>query len=200
MGTGYAIAYRLGFTPWERAGEAGAEQLERLLDREQQERTAPLGRALDLGCGTGRHTLELAERGWTAVGVDSVERALDKARSRPDASRVRFVLGDVTDLSAASVGTGFEFVLDVGCFHGLSDEQRLRYGRAVTEASTPEATLLMLAFRPGRRIAMPRGASRSDIEAALLTWTVVAEEPADASGLPGPLKRVAPQWFRLRRR
>jgi SAM-dependent methyltransferase len=31
-----------------------------LLDREQAERVSPLGRALDVGCGPGRYTPELA--------------------------------------------------------------------------------------------------------------------------------------------
>lgn len=199
MGTGYAIAYRVGVTPWEHAGRAAAGQLGRLLDREQQDRARPLGRALDLGCGTGLHTIDLAERGWIAVGVDNIERAVGKARRRPGANRARFFVGDVTDLAGSGVGTGFDLLLDVGCFHGLGDDERRRYGQGVTEVSTDQATLLLLGFRPGRRIGMPRGASRSDVEAALPAWTVVAEEPADTSGMPGPLKRVAPRWYRLRR-
>lgn len=35
------------------------------------------GCALDLACGTGRHTLYLAEQGWQVVAVDSSEVALD---------------------------------------------------------------------------------------------------------------------------
>jgi SAM-dependent methyltransferase len=35
------------------------------------------GRALDLACGTGRHALYLAEKGWHVVAVDSSEVALD---------------------------------------------------------------------------------------------------------------------------
>ncbi|SQI35872.1 SAM dependent methyltransferase [Rhodococcus coprophilus] len=40
----------------------------------------PHGRALDLGCGEGRHSLWLATRGWEVVGTDFSEVALDKAR------------------------------------------------------------------------------------------------------------------------
>jgi 2-polyprenyl-3-methyl-5-hydroxy-6-metoxy-1,4-benzoquinol methylase len=43
-----------------------------LLDREETERSRPLGRALDLGCGRGQYTPELARRGWEAVGIDYV--------------------------------------------------------------------------------------------------------------------------------
>lgn len=34
---------------------------------------------LDVGCGTGRHALELARRGYSVVGVDLSKSMLDKA-------------------------------------------------------------------------------------------------------------------------
>jgi hypothetical protein len=52
----YAFAYRLGLTPWERYGPAAAASIGALLDREEAERSRPLGRALDLGCGRGQYT------------------------------------------------------------------------------------------------------------------------------------------------
>ena len=44
----YAVVYRLGFTPWERYGRAAARSIGALLDREESDRSRPLGRALDL--------------------------------------------------------------------------------------------------------------------------------------------------------
>ena len=200
MTVGYALAYRVGLTPWERAGQAGREQFTRLLDREEAERKRPLGRALDIGCGTGAHTLELAERGWDAVGIDNVGLAIDKARARPAAASVRFVVADVTDLDTQVVEPEIDFLLDVACFHGLDDGQRRRYGQAVTALSAPDATLLMLCFQPGRRIGLPRGASGAEVERFLPEWTLIDHDLADASGMPGPLKKTSPQWYRLRRR
>ena len=40
------------------------------------------GRLLDVGCGTGAHTAELAEHGWTVVGVDESADMLRFARER----------------------------------------------------------------------------------------------------------------------
>jgi 23S rRNA C2498 (ribose-2'-O)-methylase RlmM len=77
-GHGYAFAYRLRITPWERYGKAAAASIGALLDREQAERSHPLGRAIDLGCGRGLYTHELVRRGWEAVGIDNVP-----CRSRP---------------------------------------------------------------------------------------------------------------------
>lgn len=124
---GYAVAYRMGFTPWERYGQAAAVSVATLLDREEAERSGPLGRALDLGCGRGQYTRELARRGWHAVGVDGVPRAIDAAR-RAGGSDASFVVGDVTELSPDVLGR-FDLFLDIGCFQGLSSGQRLAQGR-----------------------------------------------------------------------
>jgi len=200
MSTGYAIAYRLGITPWERAGQALAEQFTALLSREEAERTPPYGPALDLGCGTGTHSLQLADRGWRVSGIDSVSiavrQARDRARDRGD--EVRFIEGDVTHLRLAQVGE-VNFFLDVGCFHGLKDAQRVAMGEEVTAVATRDATLLLFAFGSGRHPLLPRGANRASIEAAFLGWTVTDEGPVDVTGMPRLLKQTAPRWYRLRR-
>jgi SAM-dependent methyltransferase len=199
MSIGYQLAYRVGITPWERAGREASAQLGGLLDVEETDRSAPWGRALDLGCGSGSHTIELAARGWDVVGVDAVARAIARAGKRPGAARARFVVGDVTRLADAALDGPFDFFLDVGCFHGLDDEQRGAMGRGVTALAAPDATLLLLAFRPGRRPVLPRGADGSDVSRALPGWTILQTVAADTTGMPKPLKRTAPQWFRLRR-
>ena len=44
-------------------------------------RLEPRSRVLDLGCGSGRRTIELARRGHRVLGVDPDERALSVARA-----------------------------------------------------------------------------------------------------------------------
>jgi SAM-dependent methyltransferase len=39
-------------------------------------------RILDVGCGTGRHAIELAQRGYSVTGVDLSPNMLDKAREK----------------------------------------------------------------------------------------------------------------------
>jgi SAM-dependent methyltransferase len=197
MSTGYALAYRLGVTPWERAGEAAQTSFAALLDREEVERSTPLGRALDLGCGRGWHTHELARRGWQAVGVDNVSRAVEAA-TRTEERTATFAVGDVTNLAAQDLGT-FDLFLDVGCFHGLRPQQRLAAARGISSLANPGATLLMLAFRPMHVPVLPRGLTRTELTDALAGWDLVAVEAADTSGMPGLLKKAAPQWYRLRR-
>lgn len=193
----YAFAYRVGLTPWERYGQAAAESIGALLDREEAERSRPLGRALDLGCGRGQYTPELARRGWQAVGIDSVPRAIDAA-NRTGVSGATFVVGDVTDLVAADLGT-FDFFFDAGCFQGLRFEQRLAEGRGVTALANPRATLLILAFQPTRIRSLVGGVSKADVEAAFPGWRMLSVEAADTAGLGWPLTKTLPLWYRLGR-
>ncbi len=66
----------------------------------------PPGRALDLGCGEGRHALWLAIRAWEVDAVDFSEVALDKARRiaaqapRASRDRVHYRCADVTTVSS----------------------------------------------------------------------------------------------------
>ena len=200
MSAGYAIAYRFGLTPWEKAGRDAAVQFDALLDREQ-DGTPPYGRALDIGCGTGDHAINLARRGWDVTGVDFVPRALDAARAKTEQAgvRVRYVEADVTDM-ATQVGGNFALLLDVGCFHGLKPQQRPAYVQQVQTVSRPGSTLLMLAFQPGRRppAPLPRGASRQELEQAFPDWELIGDDAADTSCMSAPVKRAAPHFFRLR--
>ncbi len=203
MSRGYALAYRLGITPWERYRTAAAASFGPLLDREEAERSRPLGRAIDLGCGRGLYTHELARRGWEVVGVDNVPRAIDAANRR-SISGATFVVGDVTNLAPADLGM-FDFFLDAGCFSGLSPEQRLAEGRGVSALANPGATLLMFAFGPNRMRSVVGGVSRAEVEAAFPGWEMlcgrargdqgagVANEQDSAAVVPTPPKGIVEQ-------
>ncbi len=60
----------------------------------------PPGRALDLGCGPGRHAIYLAAQGWRVCGVDFSEESITIARERDRCrgARVEWVTSDVLDL------------------------------------------------------------------------------------------------------
>src|SRR4051794_38434863 len=64
----------------------------------------PLSRGaaiLDVGCGTGRHSVELAKRGFKVTGLDLSEGMLKVARRRAEEAgvEVEFVQRDATDFS-----------------------------------------------------------------------------------------------------
>lgn len=200
--TNYRRMYRLGITPWERYGRAAAASIAARLDREENERRRPLGRALDLGCGRGQFTPELARRGWQAVGVDDVPAAVEAARrgaSEGAGRGVTYLVADVTRLSPDQLGT-FDFFLDIGCFQGFDAAQRRAQGLGVTALANPAATLLILAFGPSRLRWLVGGVSETDVGTAFGAWEMLAVEPADTAGLGWPMRRTAPQWYRLRLR
>jgi SAM-dependent methyltransferase len=206
MSVAYRILYGLGFTPWEQIAALPnvGERAAALFEREEAGREPPYGPALDLGCGSGIWAVRLAARGWQVTGIDDVPKALRRARERALAAGVelRLVKGDVTKLGATDVGSGFSFLLDLGLFHDeLNDEQRAAMGREVTAVAAPGATLLMVAWAPGRRLGLPRGASRADIEAAYPEWTVIDEEAVDLSGAPfyRYVRNIKHHLYRLRR-
>ena len=97
MSTFYRLSYAVGFHPWEDLADHQpfAEALLALVEHEEQGRTPPYGKALDLGCGSATWGVRLAARGWSVTGVDNVPRALRRAqdrirrRRRRDATRPR---------------------------------------------------------------------------------------------------------------
>ena len=198
--TNYARLYRFGFTPWERYATAAAASIAARLDREEAERARPLGRALDLGCGRGLYTPELARRGWEAVGIDYVPAAIEaaKAKSR-GAAGLSYIVGDVTRLASARLGT-FDFFLDIGCFQGLDTGQRQSEGDGITALASPGATLLLLSFGPSRWQWLVEGASQEEVQTAFAGWEMLAAEPADTAGLGWPMNKTGPRWYRLRAR
>ena len=99
----------VGSSDWEHVHAGNQSQGshdEQLLDKTEG---LTRGRALDLGCGTGANTIELAKRGWSVVGVDLVAEAIEFARSATDSSLdIKYEVGDMTSWISE---TGFDLVL-----------------------------------------------------------------------------------------
>jgi len=109
-------------------------------------RTHPSGRALDLGCGTGTSSMALAAAGWTVTGLDFVPRAIKIAQrnAKKAGLTVDFRVGDVT--RPQDIRAPFDLVLDIGCFHGLSIEEKLRYLDNLPALLAPGGTWLLYGF------------------------------------------------------
>lgn len=200
MSRWYRFLYRFGLTVWESDTETLAPQIRSLIENEEREREPPRRRALDLGCGTGRWSVELARRGWQVSGVDVVPKAIHAAQRRARAEGVApaFFKGDVTALRDVGLDSPFSLFLDVECFNHLNDSQRLAMGREVNALAATDATLLLLVWTRGRRGPLPPGASREDMETAFSGWHIVEEQPYEGE-MPSLLKRVAPRWYKLAR-
>jgi SAM-dependent methyltransferase len=189
----YQLLYRVGFLPWEH--HELPVQLRALVEGDG---ALAVGRALDLGCGTGAHAVYLAGRGWEVTAIDNVERALRRARHRAAEQRVtvNWVNADVSRLSQLSLAPTFTLVFDRGCYHGLDEHQRDAYASAVTDLAAPGATLLMWAMAPNRRPFEPAGADAAEIAARFAAWQPSGRDQGTA---PAPARAGAQGWHRLTR-
>jgi malonyl-CoA O-methyltransferase len=88
---------RGGYDRWSEIYDHEANPLIALEEPVVREATGDVrGRSvLDLGCGTGRHAMWLAEAGAVVTAVDFSEGMLAEARRKPGASAVRFLAHDL---------------------------------------------------------------------------------------------------------
>ena len=108
-------------------------------------KNTPPGRALDLGCGTGTNLLTLARAGWEVAGVDLAGLSVLKARRklRKAGFRGRIIQGAVSD--DLDLGSGYDLVLDIGCYHNLPDAERIRYRQLLMRRLASRGTFLLYA-------------------------------------------------------
>ena len=69
---------------------AWADFIEHIIEKHSGDTRPEL--ILDLGCGTGSMTLELAKRGYDMTGVDYSAEMLDVARERAEAEQYIFII------------------------------------------------------------------------------------------------------------
>jgi len=101
---------------------------------------------IDLGCGTGEHSMLFASRGHRVLGVDLAPRAIAKARVKAAkrASPAEFVVADA--LALQTLGGTFDMALDSGLFHVFSDPERVGYIRGLGHVLRPGGVYYMLCF------------------------------------------------------
>ena len=155
----FAGMYAEGVPPW----QIDRPQPEVIRLSEQWKFESPV---LDLGCGTGDNTIELARHGLVVKGLDAVPEALERARKKKEQAGLKqspeFVLGDA--LRLAESGLKARTLLDCALFHTFSDEERMDYIRGLEAVLSPGGRLHILSFseletrQPG-----PRRLSLSEI-------------------------------------
>lgn len=111
-------------------------------------------RILDLACGAGRHSVELAKRGYRVTGYDLSRPLLAEARraARREGVRLTLVHGDMREL--AYVGR-FDAVLSLftsfGYFDRPSEDERVVAG--IARALRPRGKLLVERFNRDAMVA-----------------------------------------------
>jgi SAM-dependent methyltransferase len=133
------------------------------------------GPVLELGVGTGRLAIPLAERGLEVIGVDNSPAMLARLGAKPGGNLVEAVLGDFADLGLTRryhlvlVAADTFFMLttqdrQVGCFASVA-RQLTRGGAFVVEAFVPDharATTGNVVVRKVTTDAVVLGASTHD--------------------------------------
>jgi len=120
----YRFAYppSMAKLPWAQKTVAEVERALAMLQPRGGERI------LDLGCGTGRHAIELARRGFDAVGVELLAENIEVARADAQEAglELEFVVADLRELDLAEE---FDIVLSlndgaIGYFETEADNLR----------------------------------------------------------------------------
>ena len=103
---------------------------------------------LDLGCGTGRHSLWLVSAGAIVTGVDFSEGMLAEARRKPGGEAVRFVVHDLhrplpfaSEFDLVVSGLVLEHLRELDGFFAESHRILKPGGRAVVSAMHPAMCL-----------------------------------------------------------
>ena len=194
----YKLMYRFGLAPWE--WRDVEETWRPILDSESG---LEPGRALDVGCGSGRDEVHLAKRGWRVTAVDFSEEALATAKRRAteEGAQVEWVQGDVGRLDRLELEPGYTLIYDFGCIQGLGDPSRQSAAAGVSRLAAPGASFLIFAFKAGRHILLPRGMDQADIVALLgPMWELEHTESMASDHMPAFVRRAKPTVYRLLRR
>jgi SAM-dependent methyltransferase len=129
------------------------------------------GPALELGIGTGRVGLPLAERGVEVHGVDASPAMIERLRAKPGGDRIPVALADFADFDLEG-RFALVFVVFNGFWALLTSERQVACFRAVARHLQPGGAFVIEAFVPdpgrfdrGQRIgALQVGSDRAIIE------------------------------------
>lgn len=111
------------------------------------ERQAIGGRVLDLGCGMGRNTVYLAQRGFEVHAIDFVQGNIDALQAAADeagvSERVHGHTQSVIREWPLEAGTA-SAVVDTFCYkHQIDDEERASYRRELARVLKPGGYYLL---------------------------------------------------------
>ncbi|MBA3781151.1 MAG: methyltransferase domain-containing protein [Nocardioides sp.] len=152
-----------------------------------------IGPTLDVGCGPGRMTAELAKRGHVVLGIDVVHEAVGQTRERGGAAMLRDVFDELPGegrwesalLADGNVGIGGD---PVALLHRLSKVIDPR-GRVVVEVARPGvlASTHWAALQTGEQRSRP------------FKWSVVGVDSIEATAAEAGLavasvERIGERW------
>ncbi len=140
------------------------------------------GDVLDAGCGEAATAIDLAERGFTTVGLDAAPTAIELARAeaaRRGLTNATFEVADISDFGGYD--GRFGTIIDSTLFHSMPVELRDGYQRSIVRAAAPGASYFVLVFD---KAAMPgdgpvNAVDEAELRAAVSPyWTIDEIRPA----------------------
>lgn len=108
---------------------------------------AGAGPVLELGIGTGRVALPLAERGLEMHGIDASEAMVERLRAKPGGDRVTITLKDFADVDVEGAFS-LVFVVFNTLFALATQDDQVRCFGAVAQRLTPDGVFVLEAFVP----------------------------------------------------
>jgi len=139
---------------------------------------SPRSRILDIGCGTGRHSVELAKRGYSVTGVDLSSGMLAEAKEAAGKAgvEVEWIHADATQFKPERLYDA-AICLCEGAFGllGKNDdplEQGLSILHNIKRALKPDSKLIMTVLNG---LALIRKYSQEDVEKGVFDPVALAE-------------------------
>lgn len=104
------------------------------------------GRALDIGCGNGRNSFYLAQKGMEVYGVDFSKTSIDWAKqtAKGESKKVNFLCESIFDFQDKP--ESFDFIYDSGCLHHIKPHRRTQYLKTILKYLKPEGYFGMICF------------------------------------------------------
>ena len=168
------------------------------------------GKVLDVGCGTGEHTILLTRLGYDVLGVDFAPQAVEQARRNAEAKDVeaRF---DVADAMNLGDQPRYDTIVDSALFHIFDDTDRPKYVAGLHGACRPGGVVHVLALSEAGRGFGPEVSDEVVREAFADGWVLESLEPttyrgvvtevhAGALDLPVGTRVDEPAWLATARR
>lgn len=137
-------------------------------------------RILDVGCGAGRHTIALAEAGYSVTGVDVSRGLLDVAAAASNDAGVKPSLFEV-DARQMPFDSEFDAVISIcqGAF-GLMGKDDSLILRRMFEAVVPKGRVVLTAFSALYEAAHLRPEATFDVDRGIVHESTVIRDPAGA--------------------
>jgi SAM-dependent methyltransferase len=109
----------------------------------------PPGPVLELGVGTGRLALLLAERGLDVHGIDASPEMVKRLKAKPGGERVTVVMGDFAEVDTLVSGPyAMAWLVFNTLFELESQERQVRCFQGVAERLAPGDAFVVEAFAP----------------------------------------------------